>query len=137
MAMQKAQAAFEYMIIVILVLLFLLPVWNYAATTQSNTGTHLSASYAKNAADRITYSAGFVDSQGPPSKIILNVYVPKDVENATIINKTVIFRVRSGSDYSDVASMSIAEINGTLPATEGNYNIQIESTPSGVQINPV
>lgn len=131
------QAAMEYMVIIILVLLFLIPVWNYVSTAQSSTSTHLSATYAKNAADRLAETAGFVDSQGPPARIIVKVYVPKDVESVTFTNNTIIFRVRSGDSYSDIFSQSTAGLNGTLPIAEGNYRVAVQATAGDVQIYPV
>jgi len=95
----------------------------------------LALSYAKNAAEQIAGTAGLVYTQGPPAKVEMKIYIPAGVEEVNITNKTVIFKVRTTAGLSDVFSLSIAEMNGSLPTEEGIYPIIIESKDTFVQIS--
>ncbi|MEM5812649.1 MAG: hypothetical protein QW286_02925 [Candidatus Aenigmatarchaeota archaeon] len=130
----KAQVSFEYMMIFALAIAFVIPVWVYVSSVQQGAGEELSVSYAKNAARQITSAADLVYAQGPPAKLKLNVYIPKGVEEIEIEGKTINFKMRSGSGISDVFSDSIANLTGTIPESEGNYIISVESKGDYVEI---
>ncbi len=133
----EAQAAFEYMVIVGLVLAFLLPIWAYIASLQQQTSTQLSISYAKNAADIIADTADLVFSQGAPAKVEVRIYIPKNVENVSIINNTIDFKILIDSTLSDISATSSAKLNGTIPTREGTYTFSIEAKDGFVQITEV
>jgi len=129
------QVAFEYMIIVATVLVFLVPIWAYVSGIQMQAEAELSLSYAKNTAEQIADTAGLVYTQGPPAKVDMRVYIPSGVEDINIINRTVVLRVRTTAGVSDVFSISIAEMNGTIPTQEGTYIVTIEAMDGFVQIS--
>lgn len=131
----KSQAAFEYMIIVAIVLSFIIPVWSYVSSVQTRSSIDLSLKYAKNAVERLTETIDAVYSQGPPAKVKLKLYIPKYVEKIEMINNTIIFRIRTPSGISDVFSTSIAIVNGSLPNEEGIYWVNVEAVGDIVQIN--
>jgi uncharacterized protein (UPF0333 family) len=137
MPRRRAQAAFEYMIIVGIVIVFLIPVWTYISGVQYRTSTELSLSYAKNAATRIASTADLVYSQGPPAKVNVKIFMPEGVTDVNITNRTIEIKVRIGAINSSVFAESDAQLNGTLPLTHGNYWISVEATDSYVQITPV
>ncbi len=123
------------MIIVAAVLVFLIPVWTYVSGVQMQAGSELSISYARNAAEQIADTAGLVYSQGPPAKVNMRIYIPPGVEEINIIGKTIVLRVRTTAGISDVFSISIAEMNGTIPSQEGNYLVTVEAKDGFVQIS--
>ncbi len=123
------------MIIVAAVLVFLIPVWTYVSGVQMQAGSELSISYARNAAEQIADTAGLVYSQGPPAKVNMRIYIPSGVEEINIIGKTIVLRVRTTAGISDVFSISIAEMNGTIPSQEGNYLVTVEAKDGFVQIS--
>lgn len=131
----RGQVAFEYMIIVAVVFAFLIPIWIYINTVQTRTSTELILSYAKNAVEKITTAADLVYSQGPPAKVRLALYIPSNVQGSSIVNKTVILRVVTDSGISDIYSTSLANLNGSIPISEGNYWATLEAKDSFVQIN--
>jgi uncharacterized protein (UPF0333 family) len=124
----------EYLVIVALVLAFMLPIWAYVTSTQSETISELSLTYAKNAANQIADAANLVYSQGPPAKIKIKVYIPYGVTNATIVNSSIEFGVWSDPGVSKIYAFSTAELNGTLPVDQGYYWFEIEATGNIVQI---
>ena len=130
----KAQVALEYMIIVAIVVAFVIPVWAYLSTVQTQTGMELSISYAKNAVKKIADAADLVYSQGPPARINILVYIPASVEYASITNGTIKLGIRTTAGVSDIFAVSRAELNGTLPTSEGSYWITVEAQDTLVQI---
>ena len=131
---RRAQSALEYIIIVSMVLVFMIPIWTYVSSMQNQTSAELSLTYAKNTANQIADAANLVYSQGPPAKLKINVYIPYGVENVTIVNSTIRFTIWASPGYSDVFAFSNAKLNGTLPTNEGYYWMDIEATDNIVQI---
>lgn len=131
----SGQTAMEYLIIVSLVMVFMIPIWTYVTNTQQSTSSELALTYAKNTANQLADAADLVYSQGPPAKIRINVYIPYGVQNITIINNTVKFEVWSELGTTDIFAFSTAQINGTIPKKQGYYWIDIEATDNIVQIN--
>jgi uncharacterized protein (UPF0333 family) len=130
----RGQVAFEYMIIVAVVFAFLIPIWAYINLVQTRTNAELTLSYAKNVVEKITMAADLVYSQGPPARVKLKLYIPNNVQESTISNKTVIMGVMTDSGISDVYSTSMAALNGTIPTIEGNYWAILEAKENYVQI---
>ena len=131
----SGQSAFEYFAIVGMVLVFLIPLWMYAASLHQQTGTELSLTYAENTVKQIADTASLVYSQGPPAKVSIKIYIPDGVENVSIINETIIFNMSTPYGYTDVFATSDAPLNGSLPTDEGYYTIKIEAKNGYVQIN--
>lgn len=131
---KKAQAAFEYLVIVSIVLVFMIPIWAYVTSTQRDTSIELALTYAKNTANQIADASNLVYSQGPPAKIKINVYIPYGVGNITILNRTIRFRLNVDSGITDIFAFSTAQLNGTLPKKQGYYWIEVEATDDIVQI---
>ena len=131
---KKLQAAFEYLVIVSIVLVFMIPIWAYVTSTQRDTSTELALTYAKNTANQIADASNLVYSQGPPAKIRINVYIPYGVDNITILNSTIRFRLNVDSGITDIFAFSTAQLNGTLPKKQGYYWIEVEATDDTVQI---
>ncbi|MFH1978459.1 MAG: hypothetical protein ABIJ92_03980 [Candidatus Aenigmatarchaeota archaeon] len=131
---RKAQAAFEYMMIVGIVLLFIVPVWSYMNTVHKDTTNELYFSYARNAVTKIVDTAELVYSQGPPASVQVVVYIPKYVEEINITGTTINIRLNIG-DVNDVNGFGIAPLNGSLPTTEGSYVIKIEAIDDYVNIS--
>jgi len=123
----KAQAAFEYMVIVIIALGFMIPIWLYVTSVKSNTTQELSLSYAKNTVEKLASTADLIYSQGAPAKVKVNVYIPDGVIGYLLANYTINLVMVYESTVTDVFAVSRARINGTLPTSEGNYWIQIEA----------
>jgi uncharacterized protein (UPF0333 family) len=131
----RAQTAMEYLSIVGIILVFVIPIWAYLITLEQQTASELSLAYSKNAARQIADASSLVYSQGPPAKLSFQVYVPAGVKNILIDNKSIVFNISLGATYTDVFSTSVATMNGTLTPNEGYYTIEVISLNSLVQIN--
>ena len=131
----RAQAAMEYLSIVGIILVFIIPIWAYLITVEQETASELSLSYSKNAVRQIADASSLVYSQGPPAKISFQIYVPPGVNSISFDNKSVVFNVSLGAVYTDVFATSTAAMNGTLPKDEGYYTVEITAIDGFVQIN--
>ena len=131
----RAQSSFEYMMIFALAMGFAIPVWIYIGSLQQTTGEELSLSYAKNAVNQIAGAADLVYTQGPPAKVMLSVYVPSRVQDINISGKYVNFRLQTSGGVSDVFSSSVANLSGTLSASESMYWVNVESMGDYVNIS--
>jgi len=130
----KAQTAFEYMIIAIIVLGFLTPVWLYISQVQTQSTEQFSLTYAKNAVKKLAENADLVYSQRLGAKVKVGVYIPNGVEGINITGKTVIMKVYSSSGTVDIFETSMANLNGSLPADPGFHWVLIEAMGDYVQI---
>lgn len=134
MAAKLGQVAFEYLIIVVIVLAFLIPIWAYSSSFQAGGQTQLQASYARNAVQQIVDAANLVYSQGPPARIDIQIYIPNGLDSILFVNKTVIFRQLVGTRTNDIYQIAMAELNGSLPIYSGTYWVTVEATDGYVQI---
>jgi hypothetical protein len=123
----RAQAAFEYMLVVLIALAFMMPLWLYMTTVKSEASDELSISYAKDAARMLVSACDLVYTQGPPAKVSITIFVPPGTVNSTITNSTVTFTISHSGGESTVFAESRARINGTLPATSGSYVMEISA----------
>ena len=123
----KGQIAFEYMLMVLIALAFMMPVWAYITSVKVETTDHLALSYAKNAVDKIASTADLIYSQGAPAKVKVNIYIPDGTVGYNITNKTISLEVIYMGYPTPVYAESRAILNGTLPTVSGNYCIQIEA----------
>lgn len=131
----KGQTAFEFMIIAIFVLAFMMPLWFYVAQVQSQTSDQITLSYAKNAAVQIAKRADLVYSQRMDASIKIEIYIPAGVEYINIEGNEVVMHVNSISGDTDVYSTSIAQMQGELPAAEGLYWVMIKAQGDYVNIS--
>ena len=133
----RGQAAIEYFVIAGMLMMFMIPIWVYIVTIQQQTSQELSLSYTRNTAKQIADAASLVHSQGSPAKINIKVYIPDGVTNVSIINKTIIFHVLTGSQESEVWYTSTAELQGEddISVNEGYYYFDIISHDTYVEIN--
>ena len=130
----RGQTAFEYMVIAIFVLIFITPIWVYLSQVQTQTNDEFKLSYAKNAVTQIAKKADLVYSQRMGAKIRIEVYIPKGIEYINITGNEVNMRVTSMSGSVDVYATSIAQLQGSLPAQEGLYNVLLKAEGNYVNV---
>ncbi|MEM7821533.1 MAG: hypothetical protein QXX38_01830 [Candidatus Aenigmatarchaeota archaeon] len=131
----KAQIATEYLIILSFALMVLLPYALYLNNLLQEFDEDNNLSIASDSLRRIGQSADWVYSQGEPAKINILILIPKNVEEISLINKTIKWKVRTRSGSSDIYYNSVANLTGSLPLTPGYYNILIQAIYGGVKIN--
>ena len=130
----EAQVAFEFLVITGIVLAFLTPIWIYASSLQTRSSDQLDISLAQNAASKLTNTADLVASQGMPAQAMLDVYMPAQVANVSIIASTIDIKVNTFTGVVDAVSSSNSQLNGSLPAAQGSYQVLVQAKNGYVQI---
>ena len=133
----KAQAAVEFLIIVSVALMIILPVTFYAKQSLIGYKDDTKISLAENTVKKLGESVDWVFSQGPPAKLTLEIYIPNDVNEISLDNKTILFKVKTSAGVSDVFYETVAPLNGSLPITSGYYFVSLTAYRDYVNITVV
>jgi hypothetical protein len=131
----KLQIATEYLIIVSFALMVLIPYILYLYSASLQYQEQNSLTIASESVKKIGEACDWVYLQGEPAKLTLKIVVPKNVENITFINKTIIWKVRTSAGLSDVYYNCLANVTGYLPNREGEYLVSVEALKGGVKIS--
>ena len=130
----RGQTAFEYMVIAIFVLMFLMPIWVYMSQIQVQTRDEFALSYAKNAVTQIAKKSDLVYSQRLDARIKIDVYIPRGIHYVNITGNEINRRIMPNAGPGDVFETSIAQLQGTLPTSEGLYSILLKAEGNYVNI---
>lgn len=133
----KAQAAVEFLIIVSVALMILLPVTFYARQLLIGYKDDTKISLAKNTVKKLGESADWVFSQGPSAKRTLEIYIPDDVYNISLEDRTILFEVKTSAGVTDVFYEAVPSLNGSLPITSGYYFVSLTAYTNYVNITVV
>ena len=133
----KSQVAVEYLIIVSVAFMILIPTILYLNQSFIGYSDDNKLSKASETVKKIGQTADWVYSQGPPAKQTIEIFIPKDLEEISLNNKTVLFKVRTSAGVSDVFYESVAPLNGTLSSNSGYYFISLTAFQDYVNISVV
>jgi len=133
----KAQAAVEFLIVVSVALMIILPVSFYANQSLIGYKDDTKISLARNTVNKLGESADWVFSQGPPAKLTLEIYIPDDVYNVSLEDKTILFKIRTSAGVTDVFYETVPTLNGSLPISSGYYFVSLTAYADYVNINVV
>jgi len=132
----KGQAGLEYIAILLLLLLALIPIvyFGYQDVNAKN-----SLAQANAAAQQIVFAADQVRMQGEGSRMIVRVTVPQNVESTKVGNNEIILRVRGlGGGLTNIYGIASANLTGSFPNATGIYLINVTMQSNGnVSIKPV
>ncbi len=126
--------AMEYLIIVIIVVLFLTPMWLYLAQVRGQANDRYATAYAKNFVKKLSETADMVHSQSMGAKAKISVFVPENVQGINITGNHIRMKVLTTSGTVDVWEDTMGNLNGTIPAVTGLYWVLVESKGDYVQI---
>lgn len=130
----RGQVAIEYLSVVILILLLLIPIWYQVSSSTSRNSLVVRMASARFAAVKIAETADSVYFQGPPARVTLTVRVPDGTNAITIDGNEVSFSVASFGGDSTVFAESIPPISGSLSVTPGLHSVVVEAQTNGVVI---
>lgn len=123
---EKAQTAMEYYIIVVVALIILLPLSVYVFQLLHQYGDDTKISLAKDAVNELGETADWVFSQGPPARYTFqSFYIPEGIENISLDNSMILFKVRTTSGVNDISYSTIAPLAGEIPRRNGYYPITV------------
>jgi len=130
----KGQASVEYLILVGVCLLIITLVSSYSflmySTTTTNNEIQTSIKVLENAINEV-YSLGEGNS------VVVQISFPSDITNITIGNNYLIIQATAfGSTSSSLVEFD-SNISGSLPSTEGTYDIEVKNINGVVSLNVV
>jgi len=131
----KGQASLEYMVMLGLSLAVFMVIMYISGNLLSSSSAQIGLNSASNAVHHLRESADFVYIQGHPSKTQVNVYIPPNIRNITLIqNKSVMASIVIESHHTDIYGVSRAELVGDLSPIEreGYYVVNVETVSDKV-----
>ncbi|MFA5381779.1 MAG: hypothetical protein WC356_01340 [Candidatus Micrarchaeia archaeon] len=130
----KGQVSIEYVFIVMISLIIILPVF-YIAMMQVQ--VTLAVSKAEIACDRITSAADYLTANGEGSKTKITIELPYniDVNNSFLEGKEINYRILTYTNGTDVFSIAKRNLTGYLPTSGGSNIISLEYVGGEVLIS--
>ena len=129
---QQGQVSMEYILLVGLLLVILIPLFYYSLHKSSES---ISRSQAEDAVKSLAQAADEVYSLSPGTKKFVWVSIPGGVQGAQINGSEITLAVNIFDVTSDVNARSKAVVVGSIPLEKGTYRIPVELLDSGgVQI---
>lgn len=128
----KGQTGLEFMLIMAMSLAIIIPLYAYVTSYTSQTKQDLKFKALEDNMEALTEAADIVYSQGYPSKMTINFYMPESVTNFSIINERVIVaNVKASGASTDITAKSEAILNGSLPLTAGTHKVSVTAQKDG------
>ncbi len=125
----KAQAALEYMMIVGMVLLILVPIVLYAY--QQNE-ISIRTSQARLAASQISSAADSLHAQGPGAKTFIDVFLPSGYGSQSYASgNTIDLKIQTPAGMNDIIEITKANLTGSLPADSGYKRVYLVMLGTG------
>jgi len=129
MPVKRGQVGVEYIMLVALLLVFLIPIVSYSLNESSY---RIKVSQIENTISRVTKAANAVYALGPGSQDIVLVAVPQGVEGVEIAKNSVSLNVSLFGGISQFGYTTVGPVAGTLPIQPGTYRILVYHTSAGV-----
>lgn len=120
--MKRSQAGIEYIILVGILLLFLIPSIHYA---MSEATLSIKINQLDNAVRRIAKSVNAVHAIGPGSQEIVTITLPGGVTGFNVTGTEILYQTTLFAGTSDFHYPVTAVVNGTLPYQAGTYRIHV------------
>lgn len=122
--MKRGQIAVEYVLLVGIALLALIPISYYAITESSK---NIRMNEASDFVDTLAYTANMVYALGPGSQDYISVTVPGGVKSITFDRNEVEMKMSvSGKDY-DVFAASKANLTGSISTSQGTHHVYVRT----------
>ncbi|MEM5790677.1 MAG: hypothetical protein QXP77_01350 [Candidatus Aenigmatarchaeota archaeon] len=131
----KTQASLEYLIIVSIAFLILIPAILYANSMLLSSKNELRNKLGESVVERLAENSDWVYSLGSPSRIKINIYVPEFVEYINISNHKISLKFKDSPD--PIFKITKANVTGYIPSEEGYYNVLIMAEQNFVNISVV
>jgi len=133
----KAQIAIEFLVIVSVALMIILPVTLYANKLLIGYKDDTKISLAKNTVNKLGENVDWVFSQGPSAKRTLEIYIPDDINEISLNNNMILFKVETSAGISDVFYETVPPLQGSLSKNSGYYLVSLTAYRDYVNITVV
>lgn len=131
----KSQVSVEYLIIISVAIMILIPIILYANELLLGYKDDTKISLARNAVEKIGENVDWVYSQGAPAKRSLEVYIPEGIEQINLENKTILFKIKTRAGTSDIFYTTVANLSGSIPMQSSYYKLSLTAHQNFVNIS--
>ncbi len=130
--MRGGQVSIEYLLVTGFSFMLIAPLFIVFYTQSDAIRADLTEAQAHSAALALVESAQRVYYQGPPSRETVSITIPKDIQNITIYNDSVVFRVITPQQYDLLVPSPVPLVPESLNSTAGPTDVRVDATASGV-----
>jgi len=88
----------------------------------------------RNSVDKIERAAETVNAAGPPARRTFTIRIPKSVERSYILDKAIVYTVRTADGKSNITRTFDFRIEGNLPEEDGAHKISVSAKSDHVEI---
>ena len=128
----KGQAAIEYMMIISMSLMILVPLLFVVNSYISESRDEMKIRALEDGVDSIGEASEMVYFQGYPSKMRIDLYVPENVQTAEVNENIIKVRLWTNSGEIDIVTTTQANLTGSLPTNAGTHSIEIRAQEDGL-----
>jgi uncharacterized protein (UPF0333 family) len=133
--MRKGQVSLEYMIIVGILFLMIIPLLFLYTSTQQDTTDTLTEGQLRKAGTVLRDAAERVYYAGEPAQEVIEIYFPEHIKAIVLSNSSIAFTANSGSGNYDLVINSAAPLNGTIGIFHGVHIITVRAENGTVQVS--
>jgi len=130
----KAQSAVEYVVIVGIALIILIPLWLNVNTQMGIVRTELQSTYAQQAVAKIRGAADAVYVQGQPAQFTILVNFPDNVRNVTVSGNEISMRLTTSAGDTDAVAITLGPVTGNLSTSVGTHRVLVKAQGGMVNI---
>lgn len=128
MLKKKGQVTTEYIAIVGIVLLLLIPIFYISAEKINN---EVKVNQANDAVTSLSRAVNVVYSLGPGTRRIIEITIPGAVESTEVNGTLLQIRLHVFGGTSDIYAMAMVNVSGYIPSERGTYHIPLEAQEDG------
>ncbi len=132
--MLKGQVSIEYLLITAFAFLMTVPIIALFYSQSHQIQEDVTDAQVEKIASELRDAANEVYYQGPPSKRTLKIYMPDNVENVSISNKNIIFKVSSTAGDYEIVKVADTNLTGDINSFSGIHNIEVKARLTDVKI---
>jgi uncharacterized protein (UPF0333 family) len=130
--MKRGQAAFEYMVLVGVLLVVLIPLFSYVSYYSSQ---NVKVEKLEDSVQTLGKTADTLYALGPGNRDFVWINIPGGIRETKIAGHEVLITVHLFGGDSDFYYVTKGNVNGSIPNESGTYEMKIEVLDNGtVQI---
>lgn len=129
MERSRAQVSLEYMLIVGIIFVIMIPIFYYAARESTD---QIRLNQAEDAVNTLARTADSLYALGPGSRDYVTVTMPSGVSGSSVNGSEITLRLDIFGARSDILAFSQAPLTGSLKTDQGTYWILVEVLDSGL-----
>lgn len=126
--MKRGQIATEYLLLVGIAFLAIIPIFYYALTSSSQ---NIKMNEAADFVNTIAKTADIVYALGPGSQDYVKVTLPGGVESISFEGNEITLKLKIFRSISDVFAESKTNLTGSLPITSGSRYVYAKTLDNG------